>query len=201
LARRLSVGAPSACLPRRHRCPRWTWVGHRHLPDHRRSQRAGARRPRFTAADQPVQQFDYNGGPNQLRQLFDANGQPCVPFADAGQGPGPFSIVSVTGGKALHLDAQGLLAQTFRPAAPTSSGWPPSASSPPALTPRVPGSSSTRPQNSRSLWPQPPPARTSALNSTTAASIAPRPGGAAWCGAPAASRRYARWTARVRGPW
>ena len=35
-----------------------------------------------------------------------------MPFADAGQGPGPFSIVSVTGGKALHLDAQGLLAQT-----------------------------------------------------------------------------------------
>jgi hypothetical protein len=59
--------------------------------------------PGFTAADQPVQQFDYNGGPNQLRQLFDANGQPCVPFADAGQGPGPFSIVSVTGGNALHL--------------------------------------------------------------------------------------------------
>jgi hypothetical protein len=34
--------------------------------------------PGFTAADQPVQQFDHNGGPNQLRQLFDANGQPDV---------------------------------------------------------------------------------------------------------------------------
>ncbi|WP_125612291.1 RICIN domain-containing protein [Specibacter cremeus] len=68
--------------------------------------------PGFTAADQPIQQFDYNGGPNQLWQLLDANGQPYIPFTDAGEGPGPFTIVSLSTGKTLHLDAQGLLAQT-----------------------------------------------------------------------------------------